>query len=324
MVITESLANGLKNRFFLEIDEEVKKRLASFYPLTRGIKDSRNGWSKLVQKTREVFGRCALAFYEGGTKRKPYFAFCGLLTDKDRQYNSWNEKCLYVQPIITNHDPRFARPSLSLFNIGEHAISRIYQRGSVSISYESEVDIFSILPEFDLLPVWGAYWARILAELHEENPNLNICPVLPGKSGLFFAEFKGEKLAIVEIRTFVDDSHLTDLQQEVKQIFVGASDGIQTSPMAFYPANEAYGLDGVAIQLKVMSFRLVKEARKVGKVFFHHTKDQQDQEKFIDLFENCLKYYAEDITDDLSVLYKNENIRLLHNKLMELDRKDPE
>lgn len=322
MVITESLANGLKNRFLLEIDEEIQARIKSTFKNTRGAKESRNGWPKYVEMLKANFGRCALAHYEGGTKRKPYFAFCGLAIEKNKPFNSWNEKCLYVVPMIVNHDPRFAQPSLSLFNIGEHAISRVFQRGKLVITNESDIDIFSILPEFELIPLWGSFWARVLLELCLERKDLDIRPVIPGRNGLFFSEYKGDKLALVEIRTFVDDGHLSQQQKEVKELFLQASQGIEMSPIAFYPANEFHGVDGIGIQLHVMAYRLAPYAKQIGKAFFHHIENQSVKQKSIDILEKWLQECANPIDEETSSLYKGENIRLLHNGLRDMERKE--
>lgn len=324
MIITESLAKGLKNRFLLEINEEINARINSTKKNTMGVKISRNGWPKYVEKLKSSFGRCALVCYEGGTKRKPYFAFCGLAIEENKPYNSWNEKCLYVVPMIVNHDPRFAQPSLSLFNLGEHAITRIFQRGDIVVSNESDVDIFSILPEFQLLPLWGSFWARVLLELKQSNPELDVRPVIPGKSGLFFSEYKGEVLGLVEIRTFVDNDQLSDLQREVRKIFIDASEGIEASPMAFFPANEFYGVDGIGLQLGVMSYRLAPHAKKIGKAFFYHIENCDQKQKSIDFLEKWLFENSDGIDEEASALYKNEGIRHLHNSLRDLERRNPD
>jgi hypothetical protein len=321
MIITESLANGLKNRFFTEISEEIDKRFKNLFQQTRGVKNSRTGWAKLAEKFQKGFDRCSIASYQGGSKRKPYFGICSLAIEKNKPYNSWNEKCLFSYPMIASFEPRFAEPSIGLFNISEHAISRLYQRGNIKVVNETEVDIFSIIPEFSLVPVWAMFWARMIAELIADGIE-DVRPVIPSRSGLFLAEISFNKIPTIEIRTFVDDSHLTQLQKEVKELFVHASDGIQSSPLVFFPANEYFGVDDTSIQLNMMAFRLVEQSNKIGKVFFHHIEDVEKKKFFIQKLSTLLEGFSSIITMEMSDAYKGDGVRIFHSGLLKLDRED--
>jgi len=322
MIINETLANGLKNRFFDEISDEIDSRYKSLYTQTRGVKNSRTGWSKLAEKFKNNFDRCSIVFYEGGSKRKPYFGICSLAINKEKPYNSWNEKCLYGFPVINCFEPRLSRPSLSLFNVGEHAISRLYQRGNIKVKNETDVDIYSILPEFHLLPLWAMFWARMISELLIDNEQIDIRPVLPSKSGLFLAEISINKIPTIEIRTFVDDSQLSDLQKEVKKIFIEASAGIQSSPLVFYPANEFFGIDDCTLQLHIMSHRIVKYSEKIAKVFFYHIIDDKERFHNIQIFCELIKSFASGTSDEISETFKDEKIRIINAIYLKLDREE--
>lgn len=322
MIINERLANGLKNRFFTEISEEIDKRFKSLYEQTRGVKNSRTGWEKLADKFQKNFDRCSIVVYVGGSKRKPYFGICSLATQKDKPYNSWNEKCLYGFPNIASFDPRFSKPSMSFFNVSEHAVSRLYQRGNVAVNNETDVDIYSIIPQFSLLPVWAMFWVRMIAKLIEHGIT-EVRPVIPCPDGLFLAEICIEKNSpTIEVRTFVDDSHLSQLQLEVKEIFLNASDGIQSSPLVFYPANEYFAIDDTTFQLHVMSYRIHEYSKKIGKVFFHHIDDVVLKNKSIEVLSELLNDYATGVTQEFSDVYKNEGVRIIHAKSLEMDREE--
>ena len=43
--------------------------------------------------------------YEGGSTRKPYIAFELLTIDPNREFNTWNEKCVYGSSVIFNLNP---------------------------------------------------------------------------------------------------------------------------------------------------------------------------------------------------------------------------
>lgn len=320
MVITESLANGLKNRFISELSDEIDRRFNSLYKETRNIRNSRNGWIKLAQKTKQNFDRCSIAFYQGGTKRKPYFGFYGLVVDKNRPYNNWSEKCVYGFPVISSYDPRITEPSICLFNISEHSIARIFERGSVKVTNDTEIDVFSILPEFHMLPLWANYWARIIADLVIGSENLDIRPVIPTKSGLFFAQINYDQVPYIEIRTFVDDSRLSEQQKQVKEVFLKATKGVESSPLLFYPANQYFGVDDVTPQLDIMSRRIYKYSELIGKVFFHHIDDDKFRNSSIEMLNKVLKDFASRTTDEISNVYHDSNISLYQSIYLKINR----
>lgn len=319
MIIDEKLANGLKNRFFLEISEEIDNRFESLFAQTRGVKNSRTGWDKLVEKFSQNFDRCALVVYVGGSKRKPYFGISCLTVVKERPFNTWNEKCLNSFSAISNFEPRFSHPSINFFNVGEHAIARLFQRGKLSISNQTDIDIYSIIPKLSLIPVWSAYWVRIIAILIDHEIT-DIRPVIPCEDGLFLAQVSiDNKIPRIEIRTFVDNFHLSELQSEVKDIFLKTSEGIRASPLVFFPANDHYGIDSTEIQLHHMSFRIKEYRNKIAKVFFHHLSDEKKKNKSISLFNEIIDDYAYGITNQSDQIYWG-NIRQYHATWMKLDR----
>jgi hypothetical protein len=213
MIITESLAKGLKNRFFLEISDEIIRRLnQAAMPGMRG-KRSPSGWLKYEEKFRKIFGRCAFVFYSGGSKRKPYFGFISLWINKDREFNQWNEKCLTGMMAVINSDPPIFEDMNALFNIGEHAIARIYERGLVKVDANLNVDIYSILPEFKFVPIWSSFWVSMFSLFKLSYSNLQelnqIFPIIPTENGLFFGQISSDLMGQLEIRTFVDDKSLS-------------------------------------------------------------------------------------------------------------------
>lgn len=123
--MTESLANGLKNRFFSEmlIDKEA---LGLLKISDRDTPKHRKDFQKFIDRSITFYEKFDLVHYEGGSTRKPYLAFELLTIDPKREFNTWNEKCVYGSSVIFNLNPFVPYNFYSTYNISEHTIARIF------------------------------------------------------------------------------------------------------------------------------------------------------------------------------------------------------
>ena len=313
MIITESLSKGLKNRFFLEISDEITQRLKLASEIGKPGKKSPAAWLRYQNKFKEIFGRCAIVFYSGGSNKKPYFALLGLSIDEKREFNQWDEKCISGHMVVISYEPKIAEDMFALFNIGEHAISRVFERGIVSIKNDTQVDIFSILPEFKYVPIWSGFWSfvfQIFKLCYPSQNDLNqIYPVIPAKSGLLLGQIGHERFELLEIRTFVDDSHLNFEQQEVKKVMLEISYGIESSPLCFFPIVGSLGLDDDNFQTGMICYELLKRYDLVSSVIFHRVVDDQLRYKLKEQFKKCLLDLSKTMNEDLINLLKKIGIK---------------
>ncbi len=313
MIITESLAKGLKNRFFLEISDEINQRLKLASLIGKPGKKSTAAWLRYQNKFKEIFGRCAVIYYSGGSNKKPYFALIGLSIDEKREFNQWDEKCISGHMVVISYEPKIAEDMFALFNIGEHAISRVFERGVVSIKNDTQVDIFSILPEFKYVPIWSGFWTFVFQIFKLGYPNQNdlnqIYPVIPAKSGLLLGQIGHERFEPLEIRTFVDDSHLNFEQQEVKKAMLEISHGIESSPLCFFPIPGSLGLDDDNFQTGMICYELLKRYDLVSSVIFHRVVDDQLRYKLKEQFKKCLLDLSRTINEELITLLRKIGIK---------------
>ena len=313
MIITESLAKGLKNRFFLEISDEIIQRLKLASEIGKLGKKSPAAWLRYQNKFKEIFGRCAIVFYSGGSNKKPYFALLGLSIDEKREFNQWDEKCITGHMVVVNYEPKIAEDMFALFNIGEHAVSRIFERGTLSINNETQVDIFSILPEFNYVPIWSGFWSFVFQIFKLSYPSQNdlnqIYPVIPGNSGLFFGQIAHGKFEPLEIRTFVDDGHLNFEQQSLKEVMLEISKGIESSPLCFFPIIGSLGLDDDNFQIGMICYELLKRYDLVSSVIFHRVEDDLIRYKLKEQFKKCLLELGKTMNEDLIILLRKIGIR---------------
>jgi hypothetical protein len=317
MIINETLAKGLKNRFFLEMDEEVIKKLNQLIKDGYKYKQNTNGWEKFSKYLKQSFNRCAMAFYDGGSASKPYLGFVGLSIDPEREFNKWNEKCLSGTVAVAILEPFWFDYRQALFNIGEHAISRIYERGKPLVKDGFNVDIPSILPELSAVPLWAAYWAGTIATFKNFYSNQsdlinNFFPPIPSPNGLFLGEMVIDRYSSVEIRTFVNDSRLSYEQMEVKKLLVEAGDGLENSPLALYPLIEVLKIDENFTETAMISHHLLKNYDVLSHVLFYGVKDDKIRKNLQDEFRKFLKENAKFTNEVLIALYKRIGIRRFH------------
>lgn len=311
MIITESLAKGLKNRFFDEAKDNITIAIDSLQKEARNYKESKSGWKKLVLKSKKILHAISICFYEGGSNTSPYFAFVGLSIDKDRKFNSWNEMCLSGEVVIQAHKRRFCDTSSSSFNIGEHAISRIYERSKLRFIDPFTVDIHSILPEFKMLPLWSSFWIGNLAVITNnftENYLTHFYhPIIPAKSGLFLCELTHVKFPKIEVRTFVDDKNLSQDQLKLKNIMWNIGLVYHSSPLSLFPLSGSIESD-YYVNKAVLS-ELAEYASLIEEMLFHTNTGAQFSVRAQKNFNNFLKNASCENGQQLSKFYRDLGIR---------------
>lgn len=317
MIITENLAKGLKNRFFSEIGDEVSQKLNQLIKDGYKYKKNTAGWEKYSKYLKQCFDRCAITFYDGGSNSKPYLGFVGLNIDPDREFNKWNEKCLTGTVAIAILEPFWFDYSQAVFNIGEHAISRIYERGKPLVVDDFSVDIASILPELAAVPLWAAYWTGVIAAFKgffsNQSETVNhFFPPIPSPNGLFLSEMVAERYARVEIRTFVNDSQLSFEQLEVKKLLLEVGNDLQNSPLTLYPLLETLKIDKNFIEVAIISHRLLKKYDPLSHVLFQGVEDDETRRKLQVEFKKYLKNAASFTSEDLIALYKKVGVKKFH------------
>jgi hypothetical protein len=317
MIITETLAKGLKNRFFMEMNDEVVRKLNKLTKDGYQYKKNTAGWQKYSKYLKQSFNRCAITFYDGGSSSKPYLGFIGLSIDPEREFNKWNEKCLTGTVAIAILEPFWFDYQKAVFNIGEHAISRIYERGKPLIKDGFDVDIPSILPEMSLVPLWSAYWTGVIStfkSFYSEQPEVvtNFFPPIPSTNGLFLGEMVAKGYASVEIRTFVNDSQLSFEQLEVKNLLMEVGEGLQNSPLTLYPLLETLKIDKNFIEVAMMSHHLLKKYDTLSHILFQGMEEDESRWKLQAEFKNYLKKTASFTSEDLIDLYKKIGVKRFH------------
>lgn len=233
MPISESLADGLKNRFFDEIEKEYVSFRKNFKSKSTGIK-VRDYYKYLWNAT----GKVGLVSFEGGTKRKPYFQFSHLIPLQMRQFKEWKEKSLFGEDFYLSFEPPEVGSSYSAFSISEHAVKRIFQRAT-SHNAAQVYNPGIVLNQLKYLPLWANFVmaALIKSNFHERNVTLSI--QIPTPDGVLMGELDTQSW-LLNIRTFVADMMLSEAQAEARRIVLEISEQLHQSPGSFNAGSKIF------------------------------------------------------------------------------------
>ena len=313
MIITEQLARGLKNRFFLEVEDKIRSGIKKIGKIQKESKKSSTGWVKMVKLIKQISDQFCIVFYEGGSKSSPYIGFVGMAIDSSREYNSWNEKCLSGMSYVQTHNQGFIDICDSPFNIGEHAIARLYERADLKYLNEFEVDLFSILPEFQMVPLWASFWIGNIGTYTESfkknySPDY-FHPIIPAKSGVFMGELTNVDIPKVEIRTFIHDKNLSDDQLLLKKIMWSLGDGMQSSPLALFPVASNLKIDSDFFQNQILVKQIIDHHELLMRVLFKNILDDEFRRKMKNDFANFLIKSTKHIDQNFINIYRGLGVR---------------
>jgi hypothetical protein len=222
-----SLAKGLKNQLFREIDDDLSvfiKKWAA-YVRSSNPQKSRSNWTKFSQGIEDLFGQFMLASHVGGTARKPFLCLSTFEND-ERIFNTWSEKCFTSKIIYFNYDPIGVNSEHSGFNISEHAIQRIFERSYSDFDPLGEsFKKINFTNELRMVPLWSFFWSLKLTELtyRENSIGQKMQITIPAVSGLLLGEISSSNTHKAEIRTFVSLDQLSENQYRIWEMMIDIS-----------------------------------------------------------------------------------------------------
>lgn len=301
MKIDESLARGLCSRFFNEVGDRLENRLYRGKAL-RKFKQTRASWARFVSDVGAGLDKLMLTSYEGGSARKPYFAFCGLIIDKHREVNHWRERAIQGQQFFFDFDCNLESIPAP-FSIGEHAIARMFERGHFKVRQNNEFDVTGVLEGFEQVPLWAAFWSRLGVWLRGHGLDVDLIePVIPSHAGLFLGRLSlstdVSRFPVVEIRTFVDNELLSNVQALVQREMLASSKMLVRSPLAFFPLVTAYQIDDLTFLERVLHYKLSSSLSFISSLVSDAIDDEQQRKSYRDAIAETNQHFASGINDD--------------------------
>ena len=259
MRFDESQSRGLKNHLIRELDLQTRNALDT---LTNRLDDSYviagsiNGLKRMSNALQDRLKKFSIFSYSGFTNNKKYHAFSNIESSSKREYNTWEEKCLYSNNIILSQ--KIFEFLGGAYNISEHTITRIFQRNTFPENFDTQRDIFLVLKEMKFLPAYAAYWNRFSLNF---TLNLGIKKfdiIIPAPSGVFIAEINDPKAPMLEVRTYLSLEMLDANQKQIRNIYIEAMKNLNDSPLPFFLLLECYTQDTVELEAKILTGRLLQ------------------------------------------------------------------
>lgn len=274
MRIDESLANALKNNFFKDLTANTKSNLAKARSQSRG-KRTRNGFVKYAATALKNFSNTSIYQYEGGSSSAPYFVFDSLLAIPERELNSWSEKCLSAVTVVFMYEASEPLFGNAAYNIGEHLISRMIQRSGL-VPDPLSFDPRKLISELAYVPMWANYWLlmSVFSDDYEFGEELTL--PIPAQNGLLLGHLNSES-GLIELRTYVDDSKLSESQKIIRDMMLSHSKLFVCSPVCFALAPALSPYKAVHNSLMMMLGGLVLHDKFSDILINYMTERYQDQ-----------------------------------------------
>jgi hypothetical protein len=294
LYINESLANGLKERLWNELDGQDIKGRKNFahYLKTHKLKlGSRTGIQKLDQAFRFGHGHSILAAEKSGSRTSPTLLYAILERDPQSVINDWQEKMFCIRQIAIDTMGNWIEYPVNV-RIGEHAVSRVFQRHpEIYNSHTREFDIVKIIPEFKSIAFLGQSMLELYATVTSDyNHSLeNISIPFVSKSGLFLGVYN-KQLITCDIRTFIADHQLTpDQDTLVKQIRSLLEDNYHY--FEFLPFGKELLKGGYQTHYYVFLVKLYSVAHQFAKLATWNEKNLEFRREFHQLLINYLSLF---------------------------------
>lgn len=274
MLIDDAVAKGLTHQFIAWWQDDLEAASKKFQKQIKStFFKNRNGFHKFINLHQSIYKKFSLSYYVGGSNRHPYIGFVGVCLIKEYDYKNWIESTVLGSTNIISISDKNSTGGPAPFSIGEHALSRIFQRSGL-ITNENITNPYIILSEMNLVPMWASFWHKLIIMLDKlpQDKKCLICPVIPTENGLLICELGFyEDFHNIEVRTYLHESMLGESQKYVRNLMLEASRNLENSILAMYPhhletpnpTSSAYEFNFI---LKIIFHRLRNDFSSISEV----------------------------------------------------------
>lgn len=329
--VDEALAKGLAQRFIKEFYEDNLASLNKRFFSSKRKLNSRTDYENFISEHKKHFENRYINYLIIGSKRNPNIAFNLLKPIENRYFKGWLESCLgslvYVENVQNYFQSSLPRLNKAqYFAIGEHALSRVYQRSKLYTGPEN-FRKYEILPEFNFIALWASLWFLILRTILNPIPldrKLTISLYIPSPNGLFICNPSTKvnstkdynQIVFIDVRTYIHKDALTDQQAQIRTVLLDISKNLINSPLAFWSA-ELPGIsnDMFNIFYSIAIKRILKNIDLISESFFEKSIINKISDDF-DIYDTK-KYF-----NDFKVNYELDNMEDIDTLDLELSNID--
>jgi hypothetical protein len=308
MIVNETLASGLKNRFIVEVEDQSKE-------FKRSIKDNefqlklKSSWDDFSRHLNRCASGGKLCDYEGGGNKRRYRTLSLIYSAKDRPLNSWNESCISGLDVFFTLNPVNIETVYAPYAVGEHAIARMFMRlKGIGDDWSKNRSI--ILNQLEQIPLWSNFWLKTFYRSLRLKEHEKCFPVIPAPDGLFLCEFDLIHY-FIEVRTFIGDSQLTEEQAAIKRMLLDIGVTFVNSPASFSVDLAAITSEpGWLMQMGVSKFLSEhKHFEILMRAVFSKFDDDKRRMEVRGNVGKEIKIYGDSYSDDMHKMYERMGAR---------------
>jgi hypothetical protein len=308
MFINETLAKGMKDRFFQDFQAEISEPFAKTMKSMTLRNTKRGKWIHAARIYVDRLEPFLIASYEGGSRVKPYFVTTTLAILDSREYNTWDEKCLFSFQGLLSFDPAFVDVRWGYFNIGEHAIMRLFMRSPIQEDERGTLKPYSIIKQLLYVPLWSTFWTWFHGMTADIDFRDDLSIPIPAPDGLFFGRLSKEERA-VEIRTFINTKSASQDAKTVRDLMIQISEPLLHSPLSASPVVNETDVDhGSAILAPILCRKLTSHSDVLARLSFKRTDGDQPHRNSPQVFSEQLSRLAA-ISDPYWEIFENAPLR---------------
>ena len=313
--VDEALAKGLAHRFVKDFYNDSLKVLNKRFFSSRTRLKTRNDFEHFINEHKEHFKNIFINYFIIGSERNPVIVFNLIRPVENRKFKDWTEDSLgslvYTETVKDYFYATSPKAnSTQFFGIGEHALSRLYQRSGL-FSGPENFKKYEILIEFKYVPFWSNIWFLFLRTVLNPIPlerKLTISLYIPTENGLFICnpsknispEVSHDSIAFIDIRTYIHKDSLNPEQYRLREILIDISKNLINSPLAFWPTDLMQVSNASSnILFNIVVKRILKHVDLISQSFYeksilNHVSDDFD----IYNFKKNINQFKKDIDFD--------------------------
>jgi hypothetical protein len=233
----ERLAKGYAKQLINWFDLDYKEANKEFNKALNSSKklfESTKSFVKFTHKLKSIYKNFYVTTLLVRSKKRPFFCYVTFQPD-EIIYKDWTEKGLSCDiGYLSLSANEGLEMKMGRYLIGEHAISRTFQRSNI-INENNKHNPYIIINEFKFVPLWSNFWNCLKIMLEKETLNFN--PIIPASNGVFYCEYRQstDQSFTLDLRTYVGKEILTDAQNNLREKMLNASTNLENCIFSFLP-----------------------------------------------------------------------------------------
>lgn len=316
MTIQLNLARGLKERFFSEYSEELFSDLREI-----AIRDfraiNRNNFDEKISLIIERSKGSIIKSIASGEKRNKYLVIETLSNKVEIQKKEWAEPGLHGMSIVMKVGVNQIKVKTLNYIIGGHSILRIFER-TKTLNKDFKYSKSDVINEVAQISLWASFWTTHVMIYPNTKLWESLNYIIPSPNGIFLCKLNASEMHF-DVRTFVDESLLTDTQNIIRANLYDIGKQFNKTPLAFGSWMVQFEPNIFAGLFHIMA-KFLKVKIDLDLLLNQMTKDiTEEANRSIakDQINSTLKDSEKIITDDfynlISALESNEIIAIIRS-----------